>query len=69
MNGILECLKCNALCATCTGRLNTQCQTCSATGKKVEGRSECVAQCPVGFIEVAGNCAKCQSDCLSCNYC
>ena len=64
-----QCLKCDSLCDTCSGKGNDNCKTCSSTSYSVEKKPNlCVANClDAGAYYLSGNeCKKCHDDCSYC---
>jgi len=60
------CLPCDDKCSSCTGPLNTECQTCS-DGNFLLG-SVCNSSCPENYYpdDVAHKCNNCFLGCKSC---
>lgn len=71
------CSRCEAPCRDCEGGKD-QCTACEATsalpvlffdtdenGENLN-TGKCIAECPIGYTDVAGACRKCQSPCETC---
>ena len=74
ISSLRRCAYCDPTCAACSGRLNTQCTSCSSPKSLYIG--QCIEACPAGTFQqdaaVCSNCAKaavcsnCTTPCITC---